>query len=413
MQLRRPGEYILAAAIAGIAIAISPIGIEFFTGRADLTFRVTCVSLVLASLLLAMSAAMAAGPRTRPLFFAVAAMLLPFAALAGLETTAIALHLADRVAPLEDISIIEQPGRYPGYLFSIGRWQPDRRLYRPWQGAGISINADGLRTRLPSQKAPAEWRVAITGGSAVWGWRVLDQDTIPVHLQESVGNAGLTFFNFGIEGFTVAQELALLKQFRERYGIDQAIFYTGANDAFSAYLDLAGSRKRLFDAVDGVGSFELFKAATRWTRIMANPSSAAELERLQNELILRVDHGNRLREGLQAAEAYCNEVGLRCDFVLQPLLLTRMSPVGPELRLLRAYRDLYPGFAQMTAVMYKDAVAAVPRGRIHDLSNIFDAVAHPVFTDSVHVNQLGNRIAAERIAKTISFGPRSADDEVH
>ncbi|MCZ7392809.1 MAG: hypothetical protein O8C56_05695, partial [Candidatus Methanoperedens sp.] len=44
-------------------------------------------------------------------------------------------------------------------------------------------NALGLRAPPPTPKAAGEWRIAVTGGSAVWGWRVLDADTIPVRLQ--------------------------------------------------------------------------------------------------------------------------------------------------------------------------------------------------------------------------------------
>jgi hypothetical protein len=36
---------------------------------------------------------------------------------------------------------------------------------------------------------------------------------------------------------------------------------------------------------------------------------------------------------------------------------------------------------------------------------MFDDIAEPIFTDNVHINQLGNRIVAQRIGAAISFGP--------
>jgi hypothetical protein len=408
MRSRGLGEYAAAGVVAALAFTISPLGIELATGRQDLSFRVTCVSVLLAVFLLTISGAILAQARIRRLFFALIAWLFPLAALACLELSAIALHLADRVAPLEDTSILAHARQWPGYLMSEARWQPGLRLYRPWQGPGISINALGLRTAPPAPKASGEWRTAVTGGSAVWGWRMLDADTIPAQLQElgHAGNPNASFFNFGIEGATVAQELAVLKQFRDVYGIDQAIFYTGANDALSAYMEMAGAgRIHLFDATAGLTSFELIKAAMRFSQTASEPSPAA-LDKLEHEMLTSLQHVNRLRTGLMAAEEYCNATRLRCEFLLQPLLFTRASPVGPETHLARTFRRLFPGFAAVAVKMYHDALLSMPEARIHDLSAVFDDIAEPVFTDNVHVNETGNRIAAEHIRATISLGPR-------
>lgn len=408
MRTRRLGDYAAAGIIAALAFVISPWGIELATGRADLSFRVTASSFVLAVFLATISAAVLAQGRMRRFFFAIIGWTLPLAALACLEGAAIAVHLADRVAPLEDTSILAHGANWPAHLLSEARWQPGEHLYRPWQGPGISLNALGLRAPPPTPKAAGEWRIAVTGGSSVWGWRVLDADTIPVQLQDlaRATNPKLSVFNFGIEGATVAQELVLLKRFRDAYGLDQAIFYTGGNDVLLTYLDVAGAgRKNLFDAPAGLTSFELIKAAARFAQTMSDPSAAA-LDRLKADMLPRVQRSNSLRAGLAAAEDYCTATKLRCDFVLQPLLFTRAHPVGPELRLVRTFRRLYPGLAAVVGVMYRDTLAALPPDRIHDLSAMFDSLAQPVFTDNIHVNEKGNRIAAERILAAVPFGPR-------
>jgi hypothetical protein len=405
---RRLGEYAAGFAIAALAFIISPPSIELATGRSDLSFRVTCASSLLVLFLLTISGAVFAWGRVRQVFFALIGCTFPLAAFAALELTSIAFRLADRIAPLEDTSIILHGDRWPGYLMSEARWQPGRRLYRPWQGPGISINALGLRTPPPLPKTPGEWRVAVTGGSAVWGWRVLDADTIPVLLQQSrrASHPNSSFFNFGIEGATLAQELALLQQFRDSYGIDQVIFYTGANDILSAYLEMAGGRKPVFDPVNGLASFELVKAATRFTQMMSEPPAAVP-EKWEHEMLPRLQHVNKLRAGLMAADDYCNATRLRCDFLLQPLLFTRSRPTGSEARLARTFGRLYPGLATVAQAIYHDAAgAALSASRMHDLSDMFELTAEPVFTDNVHVNEVGNRIAAERIRAVVSYGPR-------
>ena len=111
------------------------------------------------------------------------------------------------------------------------------RLYRPWSGNGVAINSTGLRTAEPQPKQPGEWRIAITGGSTAYGWRVLDADTLAVLVQQALRrkHPNVTVYNFGIEGATVARELALLKRFHKLYEIDEVVFYTGGNDVIDSY----------------------------------------------------------------------------------------------------------------------------------------------------------------------------------
>lgn len=400
------GQYLSAAVVAGLALLVSPIGIRLATGRTDLSFRVNAISLLLAAFLLAILGALLTRARLRQAFFVLILCLLPLVAIAGVEAVAIGVHLADRVAPLEDVSILANKRGWPGYLLSESRWQPGTKLYRPWQGHGISINALGLRTAPPAPKRPGEWRVAVTGGSSVWGWRVVDADTIPRQLARltAAKNPDVTIYNFGIEGATIAQELAVLRQFRETYGIDQVIFYTGANDVFGLYLDVAGGKKQRFNAVNGLASFELVKTAARFMQSMARPSPEA-VAQMEDKVRSRVSGNNSLRAGLAAAEEYCRSTQLRCDFVLQPMLFTRAHPVGPEARLVQMFGRLYPGFQVAAQAMYAGALSAVPAHRIHDLSGIFDNLSEPVVMDTVHLNERGNQIAAARLADTVTIGP--------
>lgn len=399
-------SYRSAATVAVLAFFVSPIGLRLLTGRADLSFRLNAVSIVLALFLLAIVGALLTRERLRQAFFVLILCLVPLAALAGVEALAIGVRLADRIAPLEDVAILANRGNWPGHLMSDARWQPGTRLYRPWEGPGISINALGLRTAPPRPKRPGEWRVAVTGGSAVWGWRVVDADTIPEQLARLVTakHPDVTVFNFGIEGATIAQELAVLRQFRETYGIDQVIFYTGANDVFGVYLDVAGGKKQRVDATSGVASFELVKTTARFMQTMTDTPPAVVGE-MEQKLLARVRERNPLRAGVEAADQYCKTAGLRCDVVLQPMLFTRAHPVGPEARLVQMFRRLYPGFNATADAMYRGALSALPNARIRDLSGIFDHSAEPVLMDNVHLNERGNRIVAARLAGTVTLGP--------
>ena len=245
MKKQRLTEYFAAGGILALAITVSPLAIMFMTGREDLSFRVGVPSTVAAAFLLSIACALATRGCIRRLFFYVIVTVTPLALLAALEMAAISLHLADRVAPLEDHSTLLHLDMWPIRFHTQARWLPqsDPPRYRPWKGDAITINGLGLRTAVPTPKAPREWRIAITGGSTVFGWGVFDADTIPAQLATVLhrhGRTNLSVYNFGIDSAGIDQERALLEQFATIYGIDQVIFYTGGNDATLTYLTELG-----------------------------------------------------------------------------------------------------------------------------------------------------------------------------
>jgi lysophospholipase L1-like esterase len=400
-------EYVLAAGLAGAALIVSPVGIKFITGRTELTFRVNVISLTFVAFLLAVIAAVLAQGRLRRACFYALACVFPFAVLAGVELGALAVHLADHIAPLEDTSLLARKDSWPAHMFSNARFYktPDGvRLYRPWHGDGITLNALGLRTAMPAPNTPGEWRIAVTGGSAVWGWRVHNGDTIPAQLQvvlRRAGHANVTVYNFGIEGVTLKKELALLKHFRATYAIDQVVFYTGGNDAYDAYLHAVSKRSGPWSVA--VAAFELTKAAARLRTMWSEPSPQL-LQWLDHEALPAALKNNTLREGIAAANDYCRTTALRCQFALQPMLLARTNRHGPVVRLAQTLGRVYPRFDILAARMYRDALAGGPADRITDLSHIFDRNSQPFFLDSIHLNEAGNRTAAEQLMPILAPG---------
>jgi hypothetical protein len=237
-------DYVAATFILALAAAISPIGIRLATGRLDLSPRINILSITFDVFLVILAAALVARRGARNVFFHLLIWAFPFALLAAIEVGAVSLHLADRIAPIEDLSILANRDHWPPELMSSGRRIEDGNLvrYRPFEGEGVSINALGLRTAMPTPKKPGEWRIAVSGGSAAFGWRVRDPDTIPARLQQALlrrGHSNVTVYNFAVDAITMKNELAILNRFREQYAIDQVIFYTGVNDATSSYLDTA------------------------------------------------------------------------------------------------------------------------------------------------------------------------------
>jgi lysophospholipase L1-like esterase len=396
-------EYAVAAGLAVAAFAVSPIGIELAAGRSDLSFRVNVISLTCTFFLLAVIAAVLAQGRLRRVFFHVLAWLFPLVILAGLEAVALSVRLADIVAPLEDVSLLANKTPWPTFTNSSYYTTPEGFvLYRPFHRDGITFNALGLRTAMPTSKAPGEWRIAVTGGSTAWGWRVFEADTIPVRLQEILRRAGhgnITVYNFGIGGATLKQELALLKHFRETYAIDQVLFYTGGNDAILSYRDAANQRYGPW--VGETIAFELIKTAVRLQAIWSEPSPQM-LHWLDTEVLPAALKRNSLRVGIEAADAYCRSAKLLCDFALQPMMFERKTHSGAEERMAKTLAHVFPHIDGLANRMYAEAVAASPPGHVVDLSHIFDDTARPLFLDFVHLNEAGYAIVARHLAPIVT-----------
>jgi lysophospholipase L1-like esterase len=337
--------------------------------------------------------------RRRRFFFHLLVWTLPLVLLVGLEALARSVRLPEHILPIADNSVLRGKGRTLDYFLGDARTlpaDPGWRLYRPHNADGIFINELGLRTAAPKAKASGEWRVAISGGSTVWGWRVLDVDTIPENVQRLLPPTArkITVYNFGIEGATLEAELLTLKRFREIYAIDEVLFYTGSNDVLKIYWEATTGRPA-FDKFIASG-FELAKAARRVNALLkgVNSSYLAEFERDKLPGILQ---HNPLRRSVVAAEDYCRSAELDCVFAFQPTLVTRKNHPSGEATIAKTYDILFPAMALLTQQMYRDAMTAGPAGRMYDLTDVFDHQTSAFFTDHVHVNEDGNRVVAEAL----------------
>ncbi len=404
---RRVVDLAIAAAIGVFAVAVSPIGIRFVTGAPVLTSRVNVLSVIFELFLLVLAGAVLTRGRVRRVFFHLLAWSFPLTLLATLEAGALAIHLADVVAPLWNPSILVHNGRWTPQLMTSPMYVDGLEFYRPMHNEGISINELGLRTMPPSPKQAGEWRIAITGGSAAWGWSVYDADTIPVQLQQILnrqGHTNVTVYNLAVEGLTIAKEIDVLRRFRLLYSIDQVVHYTGGNDATDGYLVEVLQEDP--EPISGTIEFELIETARRLKTMLLGPS-ANLLARIDNVLPRLAQH-NSLQDGVVAADKYCRASAIRCDFFLQPMLVTRNTPRGSEIRIAKTLNRTYPRYDDVIATMYRSALNTGVL--IHDWSKLFDMSVDPFFVDAIHINESGNRLVAERISEIVSAGLPRFDD---
>jgi lysophospholipase L1-like esterase len=406
VRTNRVFDYLVVALLAALAFTVSPLGLLLIKGDTSLNTRAIAMTLALDAFLLAWIGAIVARGRYRRFFFHLIVWTFPLVVLVGLEALARSIHLAELILPISDESGLRYNGHLPDYFFDEDRSVPANpgwRLYRPRNGDGIFVNDLGLRTAAPTAKSAGEWRVAISGGSSVWGWRVLDADTIPGNVQRLLQHAArkITVYNFGMEGATLEAELLTLQRFREIYDLDEVLFYTGANDVLKAYSSATTGRNELENFVSS--GFDLARAARRVNALWqgVDPGYLAKFE---SGVLPGILQDNPLRRGVMAAKSYCRDAELHCAFALQPMLVTRKRHPAGEGRLARSYELLFPGLATLTRAMYRDAMAAGSDGRVYDLTGMFDDQTKPFFTDHVHLTEDGNRATAEGLVPILLNG---------
>ncbi|MGB8533441.1 MAG: hypothetical protein WCD64_19710, partial [Pseudolabrys sp.] len=131
-------DYLIAVGLAALAVVISPYGIRILSGRVELSFRISLISLVIDGLLILFIGALLTRGRLRRTFFCFILVLFPLALVCGLEAFAQVVRFADIVAPLADMSVFRNRERYPAYfrsdMRSIAQEQDGVLLYRPWRG---------------------------------------------------------------------------------------------------------------------------------------------------------------------------------------------------------------------------------------------------------------------------------------
>ena len=108
-------------------------------------------------------------------------------------------------------------------------------LYRPVTRPGLVIGDHGLRGRPPGPRTPGELRVAVLGGSSVFGWLVADDDTVPAALERELTRRRPdrvpNVLNLGVEGYRFQQELELAERLVPELAPDVLVLLHGVNDA--------------------------------------------------------------------------------------------------------------------------------------------------------------------------------------
>lgn len=271
----------------------------------------------------------------------------------------------------------------------------------PFESEFTHVDEQGDRTHPGVPEAPAA-HVRFFGGSTIWGKGVADADTIPGQFNRR--HPDVAAHNHGESGFVSRQELArMVNLVNQDAPMDLVIFYDGCNDAYTLCrgdVSLNGhSRENKIAAQLRPGSFVVEDLAGSLREVIQFLLIRAGITKdapslCQQDPAYADQVAQTIVNNWRIARTLANEAGADFLAILQPL-----SPVGSpnidyfsdgyrESSRINDYRAVYPLVQQRI----RDADA----DWMHDFTDAFDRDEY-IYIDNCHVNELGNRIIAERV----------------
>lgn len=132
------------------------------------------------------------------------------------------------------------------------------------QSKQVNIDEDGFRSGKPSGHLMDDWdqsrdNVFMFGGSALFGWLVDDDQTIPAHLEMLAKQQGLNWrvYNLGVTDYALHDEIqVLIDQIREGRIPKAVVFYDGVSETGKDPLYGSASVDELINAPYHAGDYE-------------------------------------------------------------------------------------------------------------------------------------------------------------
>jgi hypothetical protein len=281
----------------------------------------------------------------------------------------------------------------------------------PYNGQTVNIDEKGIRftpqSPLSNETSPL---VVFLGGSAMWGWGVNDENTIPA-LFAKISQGRYRTINFSDIGYNAFQSYLFLK-FQIINGLKPKIVvsFDGVNDALTVFTGsrpfshLAENRiskavKKLQKEEETVLTFSHFFLEPLKYFISQHKSKKSDSEGYQYMPHDRIESAAKaLLESWLSTKDLAEKNGVVFIGILQPNAAMG-TPYLEHLKLsdISFFEIYYKAVLKLLKTPKYNKLS----NNIIVLTNIFD-IKEPIYIDGCHVSPNGNQIIAENIYNYIS-----------
>lgn len=278
----------------------------------------------------------------------------------------------------------------------------------PFQGQTINIDSAGIRKSYcpPTYSAMSSIKVALLGGSTVWGTGVNDASTISSFINK-LSNGYYDVQNFGESAYNAYQSMIFLStQLHSGFKPDIIISYDGVNnspDFFERTFSHHRERqmiKKMKDADYSIYNDYSIKdyflgptiAMMNYAKSFILPRSNVEKNRISDSLAAIY-----LLESWLSTKILADKFDAKFICVLQPNVFVGSPVITEEL-----------GYANFSYSYYKKIFQFIEldryrvlKGSFLDLTQAFNGKEN-IYIDFCHVGPYGNRVIAEKIIAHLS-----------
>ena len=283
----------------------------------------------------------------------------------------------------------------------------------------ININSHGFRGAEFSQiKSDDTYRIFVVGGSTAFGTgSTSDSTTIPGFLQDKFDNDSLPkkieVINAGISGLFSGTEVGLIKQQILDFEPDMLVIYDGWNDVGKKYenyydgiLDVKNfdevSKER--DSFYEIGEI-IFSSSTLAKVIYTNldylPMSFAGPAVYQfDEMEIEKKSDIWTTRWTEICELG-DEQGFDVVVTVQPILGSSERTLSEFEKKQFEWKENERRLPGLELYAEKLQVLSNTCSATADFRNVFDGINEPIYLDSVHLGDTGNKIVSEKIYELI------------
>lgn len=291
---------------------------------------------------------------------------------------------------------------------SLGLW-----CARRYHGKCINIDKYNLRRSISpldrNSKQDNKLSIHFFGGSAVWGWEVRDENTIPskiLHFRNDV-----TVENHGQLGYVSSQSvMAFTQRIKYEPKPNLVIFIDGLNDIYSAYQSgIAGIEQ---NAISIQQRFES-KSLEKTTEFYLKKSNFINLIRAvfhtRKKNIGDVARNNDLlahaiitayNQNISLASKIAAAYNIKALFIWLPTLFGKPNLTEYEHKLFDMISSFKPLYSSVKKLITLDNLLSP---QVINLSNIFYQNKEPIYVDPWHYNEHANHLIAEKINGAITL----------
>jgi len=303
----------------------------------------------------------------------------------------------------------------------------------PFKGQTIEVDQNGVRLTPGADCSPKSLKVFTFGASEMWGTGSPSWGTIPAHLQkglEKLRPGPVCVTNFAESAYVSMQNvIMLLMQLRSGNVPDVVLFYTLADDIYSAY---QSGRPGVIENLDQIAArFEGRQEQPKFTFVdrLQSTYSYALIDQLMGKLTIAnpqqkdeptvgklvtyesmgVDvatlSDSIAREYLgsyKIVSALAQEYGFKYFFFLPPTIALGNKPLTPEEREMKNKEERETALYKLSTAVYRLVEGESSKHQnLYSMVHIFDQYDSLMWIDGGHATPIGNQVITEKMLAVI------------